>query len=187
MSEHLKNQHENYEKIDDKSFEKLEKHAAEKRENAAELAKDNSGEIDNILKKIEKEASSKAELSKHHEQEKDTAHDSGHYSHHQLTTQTFNQTIRSVQRRLPAPQRAFSKVIHNPKIEVVSDAAGSTVARPSGLLFGGLFSLLSSIVVLILCRYYGYEYNFSIGLISFIGGYFLGLLIEVISSFFKRK
>ena len=56
MSEHLKNQHENYEKIDDKSFEKLEKHAAEKRENAAELAKDNSGEIDNILKKIEKEA-----------------------------------------------------------------------------------------------------------------------------------
>jgi hypothetical protein len=187
MSEHLKIQPENFEKIDDKSFEKLEKHAAQKRENAAELAKDNSGEIDNILKRIEKEAVSGSELSKHHKPEKSTARDSDHYSHHQLTTQTFNQTIRSVQKKLPAPQRAFSKVVHNPKIEIASDAIGSTAARPSGLLFGGLFSLLSSIIVLILCRYYGYEYNFSIGLISFVGGYFLGLFIEAISTFFKRK
>lgn len=186
MSERLRHEHEQFEKLPDKDFEKLEKQAAEHYEKAAESAQEKSGEIDRILKKIEREAVSRAELTKQRG-EKTGDQDSDAHSHHQLSQETFNQTIRRVQKKLPAPERFLSKFIHNSKVETVSDVIGGSIARPSGLLWGGLFSAIASLSVLILCRYYGFEYNFSIGLISFGGGFCLGLLVESLSRLLRRS
>ena len=56
-----------------------------------------------------------------------------------------------------------------------------------GLLWGGSFSLIASLAVLWVARFYGYEYNFLIGAGAFIIGFFLGLLIESLVYILRRK
>lgn len=89
-----------------------------------------------------------------------------------------NQTLKTVRKQLPASQRVMSRLIHQAQVEAVSNAAESTVARPSGLLGAGILSVLTSLVVLYICRHYGYEYNFFIGLASLAAGFALGLIGE---------
>ena len=62
----------------------------------------------------------------------------------ELKTITFNRTLTRVRKKLSAPARTFSKVIHNPIIEKSSEVVGNTVARPSGMLSGGFFALIGT-------------------------------------------
>lgn len=104
----------------------------------------------------------------------------------QLQAQALNQTLNKIQKKLPAYERQFSKFIHSPIVEKVSQAGGSTIARPNGLLFAGIFSFMASLVVLTICRYYGYEYNYLIGLASLGLGFVAGLFLEAITKLVKR-
>ncbi len=89
-----------------------------------------------------------------------------------------NQTLKVVRKQLPASERVMSRLIHQAQVEAVSNAAEGTVARPSGLLGAGVFSVITSLAVLYICRHYGYEYNFFIGLASLAAGFALGILGE---------
>lgn len=152
-----------------------------------EKAHDSPESITNILEKIEREAKSTHELNKHHiEQDKQERTEPHHIGTH-LKTHAAKQTITKAQKQLNAPERAFSKVIHNPGIETVSNIAGSTVARPSGLLSGGVFSVIGSLAFIFISRYYGYEYNFLIGVTCFIGGFFFGLVVELVFKLLRGK
>lgn len=139
--------------------------------------------IEEILTKIEQEASAADQIqSEVHNSENEQTSDT-HAAipiNSSLKKHGLNQTLRKIQRKLPASQRGFSKVIHQPAIEQISDVAGATIARPSGILAAGFFSFVTSIAVLLLCRYYGYEYNFTIGLMALVGGFLLGLLLELV-------
>lgn len=92
-----------------------------------------------------------------------------------------------IQRNLGPYQKFFSRFIHSRFIEQISDVLEKTLARPSGLLVGGLVFLLTNVIILIICKYYGYEYNYFIGLISFPFGFVFGLVIELFSKLFNRK
>lgn len=96
------------------------------------------------------------------------------------------QTLRAIRRSLPAYSRPFSKVIHQPVVEAISEVSGKTVARPSALFSGALFSVISSLAILFISRYYGYEYNFLVGIVSFAGGFAAGLLIEMLARLFHK-
>lgn len=138
-------------------------------------------EIEQLIKKIEQHAPSAEVLQQKHieqsrvEQQQHTSGGSHIQSHG-----SSKQTLKNVQKQLSGPQRQFSKVIHNTAVESVSEAAGNTIARPSGLLTAGVFSLVASIGVLIVCRFYGYEYNYGIGLMFMAAGFVFGLFVELL-------
>lgn len=170
--------------IDSKDIEKLSEKNYERLKDDAEKAKSSQESIKEIQEKIERAALSKDEIKAETEEIK--ASESNLRASTQLKGLAFKQRMREVQRKETPSQRTFSKFIHNPAVESVSNAAEGTVARPSGLLFGGLFSAIAGLGVLYICNHYGYEYNFTFGLASFVGGFFLGLLIEGLWRLFRK-
>ena len=68
----------------------------------------------------------------------------------ELGRQTFDRTLTSVRRQLSAPEKQLSKFIHKPVIEKTSDFVGKTIARPSGILLGGIFSFIGSLGFILL-------------------------------------
>ena len=47
--------------------------------------------------------------------------------------------------------------------------------------------MIGSLGVLYVCKHYGYEYNFMIGMACFVGGFFLGLIFELLYRMFRRQ
>jgi len=96
----------------------------------------------------------------------------------ELKSITLRRELQQLRRQLPAPQRALSKLIHQPIIRAVSEATGQTVSRPSGLLGGGLVAFIGTSGYLYLARHQGFTYNYTVFLALFVGGFALGLLLE---------
>lgn len=97
----------------------------------------------------------------------------------ELKEHTYNQTLTSVRNKLNKPEKTLSKIIHKPVIEKASDAASITIARPSGILFGGIFSFIGSLMSYILAKKLGGELKYSVFAVFFVGGFILGLLVEL--------
>lgn len=93
---------------------------------------------------------------------------------------SLHTSLTSIRRSLSGPERQFSKIIHNSAVDQVSEIAGKTIARPSGLLYAGIFAFIANISVVVICRYFGYEYNFFIGIVAFVVGFGVGLIIELL-------
>lgn len=100
--------------------------------------------------------------------------------HQSLKANAYDRTLHKVQKKMPATTRAFSKVVHNPVIENISDIGAKTVARPSGLLGGGLVAFLGSLVFVYYSKHYGFKYNFLLMIILFVTGYALGSALELL-------
>lgn len=161
----------------DKIREKAEKDASSARHEHAE-------KLDEIRSKIEAEAKGKQERSerpaKNHDKDRTKKDDDQHILiNGELKNMAYKRTMKRVQKRLPAPARAFSKVVHNPAVEAVSEVAGKTVARPSGILVGGIFAFIGSSIFLWITKHYGYEYNYLLFALFFVGGFFIGLTVEL--------
>jgi hypothetical protein len=177
MSEYLRSK-EAHEALngDLKEHEQRLRHEREKK--ARESSHEHKDAIGEILSTIEKTAETSASVFARQEKAL-TKDDSYSPPDDFLERHTFKQTMHKIQRQMPVPQRALSKAIHNPVVSGLSGVADKTIARPSGLLFGGIFSLLANLLVVIVCRYYGYEYNYFIGLVAFVAGFFIGLGVEL--------
>ena len=92
----------------------------------------------------------------------------------------YKKVLRKTQKQLSTTDRAFSKIIHRPAIEKASDIGSKTVARPSGILFGGVGAFIGSLVVFIISKRSGFTYNYILFVLIFICGYMMGLLIELV-------
>jgi hypothetical protein len=101
----------------------------------------------------------------------------------QLKQITARREIKNIQRKEKAPVRSFSKLIHAPVIRQASEVAGQTVSRPSGLLGGGAVALLGTTGYLYLANHMGFPYNYGVFLVLFVGGFALGLIIELLVHF----
>jgi hypothetical protein len=121
--------------------------------------------------------------------EKETTRTSSHrtYNQKQLKAESFDKTIKHIRRKLPKSEKVLSKVIHNKKVETVSEIGATTVARPSGILGGGIAALLGSIFLLAMAKYYGFEYNFFAFILLFVSGFFVGSAIEILIRITRRK
>jgi hypothetical protein len=93
---------------------------------------------------------------------------------------TLRRELQQIQRKLPLPQRALSKVIHQPVVRAASAVAGQTISRPSGLLGGGLVAFLGTSGYLYLARHIGFTYNYLVFLLLLAGGFLLGLVLELL-------
>jgi hypothetical protein len=99
----------------------------------------------------------------------------------------YKATMRRVEGRLPAYQRGFSKVIHNPVVDAVSNVAGKTVARPSGLLGGAIAAFIGLLVIYLNARRIGFEYPSGAAFIFFISvGWLSGVMIEYLIGALRR-
>lgn len=105
----------------------------------------------------------------------------------ELLAQTYDRTLSSIRNRLKKPDKTFSKVIHQPVIEKSSEIVGATVARPSGILFGGVFSFVGSLLSYLLAKRLGGELPYSIFALFFVGGFVFGVIVEYAWYFYKKR
>lgn len=97
-----------------------------------------------------------------------------------------NRTLVRIRHHLSAPEKVFSRVIHQPLIDSASETAGKTIARPSGILSGGICALLGSSILLYISKHYGYRYNYLVFLAFFVGGFVIGLIVELLVAILRK-
>lgn len=105
----------------------------------------------------------------------------------ELKADAYNRTIRKIRSRLNPAERSLSKVVHNRVVEPVSEISSKTVARPSGILGGGVAALVGSGVVLYMAKHYGFQYNFTLFLLLLAAGFAAGIAIELLAGLARRK
>lgn len=105
----------------------------------------------------------------------------------ELLSQTYQRSLVSIQNRLSNPEKSLSKAVHNPIVEKTSEFVGKTAARPSGILFGSIFSFVGSLVGYIIARRLGGELPYSIFAFLFVGGFMIGLLLEILILFYRKR
>lgn len=98
----------------------------------------------------------------------------------ELKSITLHRELAAIRRKLNVPQRALSKVIHQPVISAVSEPLGKTLSRPSGLLGGGLVAFLGTSGYLLLAKRSGMPYSYFVFLALFAGGFVVGLVLELL-------
>jgi hypothetical protein len=104
-----------------------------------------------------------------------------------MKTTTLKRELKNIRHQESLPERTLSRIIHQPVVRVVSEGAAKTVSRPSGLLGGGLLAFLGSGSYFVLAKYVGFSYNYSVSLMFFVGGFVLGLGLELLVHFMTNS
>lgn len=179
MSEKLHSSHEQHRQHESAQNNELLKDIVE----AGKQAKHEHAEaLDQIRHNIDKQALT---AEKSHIEQAPT-HSTQHVTK-ELKNIQYKETMRYVRRHLSKRERKFSSFVHTPSIEKISEVSAKTIARPSGLLGGGLLALVGSITVLYFARQYGFEVPNSLFMALFIFGFVIGLLAELIMSGFSMR
>jgi len=166
QNEHLKPQHagEHHRKIHEKKIS-----TADKKHGSTE-------NLEAIRNTVEKQTPAvKHEIS--HSGSESTNHHPVLVNKH-LKETAFTRSLTRTRKKLSAPSKAFSKVIHVPVIDKSSEFIGRTVARPTSMLWGAMFAFIGTSGLLWVTKYYGYEYNYLLVVMLFVGGAILGTLAE---------
>ena len=182
MSESLPNSSERHETSVMPEYEDIEKpktpeHAPEK--NQEDLSK----ALESLQSHDKEEAKSKREI----KIEKENKEPSLPYLTREIKTDAFKRILRTTQARLKGPDKVLSKVIHNKTVSRVSAIGEKTVARPWGLLVGGIFAFFGSITVLYMAKHYGFKYNLLLLSMLFVVGFIVGTALELILRAFRHK
>lgn len=91
---------------------------------------------------------------------------------------SFDTTMAHTRSQLSRPERSFSKIIHTPVIEKVSETAGKTIARPSGILGAAIASLIGLLSIYGVARFMGFPLSGSEMPLLLLGGFMTGLFLE---------
>ncbi len=153
------------------------KHLKELQEKAEKTNEISQDSIESIKRSIESTAVSGKEYGVGEKETKQNHTTHGITKH--LKKDAYKRVLKKTQSHLSAPERTFSKAIHNPTVDKVSDVASKTVARPSGILFGGIGAFVGSLVIFYVSKRSGFSYNYLLFLLVFIGCYFIGLIFEL--------
>jgi len=91
---------------------------------------------------------------------------------------SYKKHMAHVQAELPAPERAFSKLIHAPLIEKTSEFVGSTIARPNAILSGAIVAFFLVLAVYLIAKNLGYVLSGFETIGAFIIGWIIGILYD---------
>jgi hypothetical protein len=183
MSEHAPH-HETAHTPEAAAVEQRPRHAT-KPEQRAETAAEAARSLEAIRKQINEQSRTKQEAAQSGTEQPVAPTPAFVTRHLKLVTRT--RLLKQVRQHLPLPEKAFSRVIHQPIVDSISETAGKTIARPSGLLSGGIFAFIGSGTFLYIAKHYGYRYNFFLWAMFFVGGFIVGLLIEGLLILVDRK
>ena len=152
--------------------------AALKREAAAEIARNKIGETS--VAELSTAAKEKAISGAERPPQDEGANQAAHNTHtvHPFIHHAPATALKHVRNQLPTFERQFSKAVHNKTVEKISDIAGDTVARPSGILGGAVVALIG----VTLMNYYARKGGFTLSggefLAFLVAGWITGVLIE---------
>lgn len=105
----------------------------------------------------------------------------------ELKADSYSRTLKKVRQHLNPIERGFSRLIHKPSVETVSNIGAATVGRPSGILGGGIVSLAGSSTLLYMSKHYGFQYNFLVFFLLFLGGFTIGFVAEMLIRYVWRR
>ncbi len=185
MSERQPNHH-SQEHQPHSSSEHIERLAQAKHAEAEQASHESPTEL------LEKARHSAAEESKSQEQIKlsetpQKAETASFGEHQTLKDNAYSRVLANTRQSLSAPMRTFSKFVHSPMIDSVSEVGAKTVARPSGLLGGSIAALAGSLVLTYYSRHYGFRYNYLFFFACFVGGFLVGWLLEMLLWLLRPK
>ena len=146
---------------------------------AKESQENQKDQLESARTTIEKQAKSNESINVSQESSEITP--THHYITKHIKAANYKQTIKHVQKKLTPTEARFSKVIHQPKVEAISEFGSKTIARPSSIISGSLMALLMGITLLVIARYIGFYITPLVFSVLFIMGYILGLLLELIT------
>jgi|GEM_PF-523811 len=156
---------------------------AKKQEQQRQLEKSNTQELEKVRHDILETTKGEKQvdlLEQLEESEKASQAPTSTHINAELKQVTLRRELTHIRRRLSAPDRTLSKVIHQPVVRAVSEVSGKTISRPSGMLGGGILALVGSTGYLLLAKNQGYNrYNYAVFLGLFFGGYLIGLALEL--------
>ncbi|OGM68935.1 hypothetical protein A2975_00640 [Candidatus Woesebacteria bacterium RIFCSPLOWO2_01_FULL_44_14] len=140
--------------------------------------------VETLREEIKHEAISAKELSPDETPENNVKE--SYLANKELKTEALRRSLRRVRKHLRAPDRALSKVVHQPVVDAFSKVGANTIARPSGILAGSIIALLGSSYLLYTAKHYGFSYNYLVIFLLFGGGWALGLILEFIIYGFRK-
>jgi predicted RND superfamily exporter protein len=112
--------------------------------------------------------------------EKPTAVAAPQYTNRELRSKSLREELKRLQQREKAPTKAFSKLVHQSAVRVVSETTAKSLTRPSGLLGGGIMAFVGTAAYVYFTKHIGLQYNYFVFIALFIGGFLLGLGLELI-------
>lgn len=140
--------------------------------------------IESLSKSAEQQAISGKELNVGDKTTESSQQTFGHPKH--LKADAYKRSLKNIRANLKTPDKIMSRIVHQPVVDTVSNAAAKTVARPSVLLGGGIGAFLGSAALLYLSKHNGFTYNYTAIFVLFIGGFFLGALAELLIKTIRR-
>ena len=163
---------------------KHEKHSHKTHEIPHEKQEKN---LEEIRRAVEESAQTSEQLRK--EEFKDLEKETSQvFVQKELKKITLKKTIAKVQNELPPTERAFSKIVHAPVVDKLSSVGEKTIARPVGILGGGLLAFSGSLLSTYFARRFGMSYNIFMFVIFFATGYLVSTLLELLyRSVFQSK
>jgi hypothetical protein len=99
----------------------------------------------------------------------------------------YRQTLASVQRTLSPASRSFSKAIHQPTVERVSESMERTIMRPSVTLGATWTALIVGLVFYLTAKHYGYSMSGSEMLLALVVGALLGIIFEYVLRLIRKR
>lgn len=181
MAQHEKDTF-SHEQYDSNQLEKIGESQREKISEQFESSKekDPSADAESARREALEQASSTEKEPKRNEKLPENEHYRSRSISKKDKSNSFNATMREVRSQLSPTSRAFSKVIHQPAVEKISDAIGSTVARPDAILGGSVVAFLFTLAIYLVARINGYPLSGTETIASFVAGWVLGLIIDYI-------
>jgi hypothetical protein len=104
-----------------------------------------------------------------------------------LKKTSLRRELKQVRRHLPKVDQIGSKIIHQPAVRVISETSAKTITRPSGLLGGGIAAFIGSGIYYYFTMHIGIKYNYLMFALFFVGGFMVGLVIELIACSSKHR
>lgn len=92
--------------------------------------------------------------------------------------ESYKRQLKDIRAEMPASQRAFSKVIHNPVVEKTSEVVGATIARPNAILTGAVVAFFAVLGTYLVAKHYGYMLSGFETIAAFIVGWIIGILYD---------
>ena len=174
----------NFEKLSPKIEHSAERHHTKHTAEKAPDSKETANKITGLRAEIGKEAKQSGDIKL--DQSSEGKSQATPPVNRELKNTMRVRTLNRIRKDLPAPQRVLSRVVHTKPVEILSTAGEKTVARPAGILGGGLTALAGSAATLYMAKHYGFRYNLLLFILLFAAGYLVATVLELLVAMVKR-
>lgn len=109
------------------------------------------------------------------------------YVDRQLKTMAYSRLLIRARKQLNPLERPLSRLIHQPIVDNISEAAAKSIGRPSAILGGGIAALVGTAAYYYMAKHYGYEYSYFVFIALLAAGFLSGLLTELLLKTLRRS